>query len=144
MTDKYLDNLECVLGSICCLQAPILCASHTEHGSFRDSSECISCITQPKYDHFGFLSRLAPTEYLDILGQYAWQACNDGEVCGGWITFHRRCIYVSNYPTVTLQVFGSAGRKWLVAFLPLALSAHQVVAALLAVQLSGHWRRLPP
>ena len=29
-------------------------ASHTGHGSFRDNSECISCITQPKYDHFWF------------------------------------------------------------------------------------------
>ena len=62
---------------------------------------------------------ISDSESFDTHGifGYTWticnfQACNDGEVRGGWITFHR-----------------SAGRKWLVAFLPLALSAHQVLAA---------------
>lgn len=65
------------------------------------------------YDHFWFLSRLAPTQYLDILGQYAFfKHAMMVKFVVEWITFHR-----------------SAGRKWLVAFLPLALSAHQVLAA---------------
>lgn len=107
------------------------CASHTGHGLFLDNSECISCITQPKYDHFWFLSRLTPTEYLDILGQYAFfkhammvkfvvdgSPFTDQLVANGWSHF---CPLHSVH-TKFLQ-----HRFW----------------ALLAVQLSGHWRPLP-
>lgn len=112
--------------------APIFCASHTGHGSFRDNSECISCITQPKYM---------------IISDF-------------WVVWHPRNIwtYLDNMHFSSMQWWwsswwnGSPFTDQLVAngwshFCPLH-SVHTKFLqhrfwALLAVQLSGHWRPLP-